>query len=212
MWTRSSTKGDTCIAACSGMGADAARRAFVAAEAKGALDLVISVGWAGALSLDIRSGEARKLSAIIDAKTGERFRFFSGAQRPESSPQAELVTSARVADPREKARLRSSYPNAVMVDMEAATVARLAEMRGIPVACIKGVSDDVGARLPDLNPYISAGGQLRLIPFLAHLAVRPRYWKAIAELNRNSSTAARAMCDLIIEFVEENNGDQLNRT
>lgn len=206
VWTHSAANGDVWVAACSGMGAEAARRAFAGAEAGGPLDRVLSVGWAGAVYSGINPGEALALSAVIDVKTGERFQLASGG------PKVELVTAARVVDAKEKARLRAAYPEAVMVDMEAATIARLAQMRGISLVCIKGVSDGVGASLPDLNPFVSSKGQLRLLPFVAHLAARPRYWKAIAELNRNSSRAAQAMCDLIIEFLEEKNVDQLNRT
>lgn len=206
LWVHVAPTGDVWIAACSGMGEDAARRAFVGAGSQGPLDVVLSVGWAGAVYEGAKPGDASALSMIIDAKTGEQFQLTTGKRR------WLLVTTPRVADALEKARLRGTYPGAVMVDMEAATIARLAQMRGIPMACIKGVSDGVEAELPDLNPFISPRGQLRLLPFLAHLAVRPRYWKAIAELNRNSSKAAQAMCDLILEFMEENNVDKLNRT
>jgi len=204
-WALLTPHGDEWVAACSGMGAEAARRAFAAAEAKGPLDMVLSVGWAGAVYEGAKPGEASALSVIVDAKTGERFQLTSGKQK------WTLVTAARVVDSLEKARLRSAYPDAVMVDMEAATVARLAQMRGIPMVCIKGVSDGVAAELPDLNPFISPMGHLRLLTFLAHLAVRPRYWRSIAELNRNSSKAAQAMCDLILEFMEDKNVDKLNR-
>ena len=205
-WTHNASNGDVWIAACSGMGADAARRAFAAAEADGLLDIVVSAGWSGALYEGARPGEASALSVIIDANTGEQFRL-----TPEKEAWT-LVTTARVADAPEKKRLRNTYPDAVMVDMEAATIARLAQMRGIPLICIKGVSDGAGASLPDLNPFIDPRGQLRLLPFLAHLSLRPGYWKSIAELNRNSTKAAQAMCDLILEFLEENNVAKLSRT
>ena len=206
VWTHSGANGDAWIAACSGMGADAARRAFAGAEAGGPLDLVVSAGWAGALCGDARPGEASALSVIIDSRTGEQFQLANDKRN------STLVTAVRVADAAEKLRLRKTYAGAVMVDMEAATIARLAAMRDIPIACIKGVSDGLEADLPDLNPFIDSKGQLRLIPFLGHLAVRPRYWKGIAELSRNSRKAAQAMCDLILEFLEENNVDKLNRT
>jgi adenosylhomocysteine nucleosidase len=193
------------IATCSGMGADAARRAFAEAEVDGSLDVVLSVGWAGALIPEIQPGEARIMSHIVDAQTGEQFCLTEGERLT-------LVTTARVADEAEKARLRETYRGAVMVDMEAATVARMAQMRGIPVGCIKGVSDGVSARLPDLNRFISSRGQLRLAPFLAHLAFRPKYWASILQLGRNSSKAAQAMCNVILKFMEEKNVGRLNRT
>jgi len=206
VWIHAANKGDAWIATCSGMGAEAARRAFAAAESDGPLDLVLSVGWAGAVYEGAKPGEALTPSIIIDAKTGEQFQLTSGKRK------LTVVTASQVADLNEKVRLRETYPGAVIVDMEAATVARLAQMRGIPMACIKGVSDGVGAELPDLNPFISPLGHLRLLPFLAYLAVRPRYWKAIAELNRNSNKAAQAMRNLILDFMEEKNVDKLNRT
>lgn len=194
------------IAVCSGMGADAARRAFVEAESDGPLDMVLSAGWAGAVIPDLEGGEVRVLSHIVDAQTGEQFHLNN------SQPQWTLVTTPHVADHAEKSRLRAAYPGATMIDMEAATVARLAQMRGIPVGCIKGVSDSASACLPDLNPFISARGQLRMIPFLAHLALRPRYWPSIAQLSRNSSKAAKAMAHVILKFMEEKNLDRLNHT
>ncbi|HLI77703.1 MAG TPA: hypothetical protein VKV02_12205, partial [Acidobacteriaceae bacterium] len=48
LWTRRDADGDELVAVCAGMGANAARRAFAAAESRGQLDLVVSVGLAGA--------------------------------------------------------------------------------------------------------------------------------------------------------------------
>jgi adenosylhomocysteine nucleosidase len=204
-WTRNDGA-DIWIAVCAGMGAEAARRAFAAAEAEDPLDLVLSVGWAGALVSDLRPGDARVLSVVIDAQTGERLRLAAG------EVELTLVTTARVADEAEKARLRATYSGAAMVDMEAATVVRMAQMRGISVACIKGVSDGLSADLPDLNRFLSARGQLRMARFLIYLAMRPRYWRPVAQLGRNSSIAARRICDLVLEFLDQQKIDRLGRT
>jgi adenosylhomocysteine nucleosidase len=96
--------------------------------------------------------------------------------------------------------------------MEAATVARLAEMHGIPMLCIKGVSDAVGATLPDLNPFIDRTGQMRMARFLTYIAVRPRYWPSLLHLGKNSARAAEAMRDLILKFMKEKNVEKLIRT
>jgi adenosylhomocysteine nucleosidase len=204
-WVKTSGSG-TWVAACAGMGADAARRAFIEAEIDGPLDLVLSVGWGGALVPDMKPGHAYAMSLIIDARTGEQFQLTDGQRK------LTLVTTARVADAAEKVRLRDRYRGAAMVDMEAATVARMAQMRGIPVGCIKGVSDGDSARLPDLNRFLSPLGQLRMAPLLGYLALRLGYWSSIVQLGRNSSQAARAMAGLILKFMEEKNIDELNRT
>ncbi|HEU5340265.1 nucleoside phosphorylase [Edaphobacter sp.] len=202
MWTL--TRGeDTWVAACAGMGVEAARRAFALAELGGPLDLALSVGWAGSLDEAAGAGSVHVPAQVIDAQTGERFALSNGDRN------ARLVTTARVVDAKEKARLAATYPGAVLVDMEAATVARLAEIRNVPWLCVKGVSDAMGAELPDMNPFIDAMGQMKMLPFLAHIACRPKYWPALLHLGRNSARAAENMRDLIQEFMKEKNVEKL---
>ena len=111
---------DEWIAACAGSGQPAATRAFAAIEDGGPIDLVFSIGWAGALRAEILAGTAHNVAGVIDVRTGERFRCDAGAG------ELWLVTSPKVAPHSEKRRLTSTY-QAALVDMEAAAVARLAE-------------------------------------------------------------------------------------
>jgi adenosylhomocysteine nucleosidase len=197
---------DEWVAVCAGMGAEAVRRAFAEAERGGSLEMVLSVGWAGALRDDMTVGSAQVPTVVIDAQTGEHFDLTQGKRR------GGLVTTTRVANAKEKMRLVTTYPGAVLVDMEAATVARLAAMREIPLLCIKGVSDGANVVLPDLNLFIDRTGHLKILPFLAFVIFKPRYWPALVHLGRNSARAAAAMRDLICEFMKEKNVDTLIRT
>ena len=185
--------GNPVAAVCAGMGAAAARRAFTAAEFAGSLDAVVSIGWAGALTELAKPGKCYAVSEIVDSLTGERFSANSAGER--------LVTTGHVADAAEKHRLATSY-GANLVDMEAAAVARLAQMRGIPMFCFKAVSDEVGANLPNLNPFIDVDGTMRMPAFLAHVAVRPQYWLPLAQLGRKSSVAARTLATVTAEFLQ----------
>lgn len=205
MWTLSRGE-DIWIAVCAGMGAEAARRAFALAESDGALDLVLSIGWAGSIDDGVEAGSVQVPTFVIDAQTGERFSLSNSERR------WGLVTTTRVADAGEKRRLASTYQNAALVDMEAAAVARMAEIRGIPLLCLKGVSDAIDAELPDLNPFIDAKGQMRLARFLIYVAVRPKYWSALMHLGRCSARAAKNMRDLILEFMKEKDAEKLIAT
>jgi adenosylhomocysteine nucleosidase len=197
---------DTWVAVCAGMGAEAALRAYATAISDGPVDMLLSVGWAGALDPTVGPGTAQVPTVVIDVQTGEQFSLTEGERK------WRLVTTARVADGAEKKRLAATYRGAVLVDMEAATVARLADMHGIPLLCIKGVSDAAGATLPDLNPFIDQRGQMRMTRFLAYIVVRPRYWPSLLHLGKNSARAAKAMRDLILKFMKEKNAEKLIRT
>ena len=172
----------------------------------GKLDAVLSVGWAGALIEYANPGAVFIASAVIDAETGERFQLADGKRK------LVLVTTVHVARKAEKKRLAESY-SAVMVDMESATVVRLAEMRGIPVCCIKGISDDVDEVLPDFNAFITKSGQLRMLPFVTHVLLRPEYWRSLIRLGRASSKASHTMASAILTVLSgPKNFDEINRT
>lgn len=203
LWRRE-TDGDTVVAACAGMGADAARRAFAAAEKDAPVDLVISVGLAGATEPSLHPGQVVVLSEVIDSRTGERFTLTKGKRR------LRIATLPHVADAQEKKRLLATY-GAVMVDMESATIARMAQQRGIPMCCIKAISDESTAVLPDINPYLR-DGQLRLLPFLCSVALRPGSWRPLLNLGRNSGIAAKRLAEAIHIFLRDKDWARANRT
>jgi adenosylhomocysteine nucleosidase len=182
------------IAACAGAGQAAATRAFAEIEKDGPIDRVVSTGWAGALNTDFLPGRAYPLSGVIDTRTGERFRS--------TGDQCEcwLATSDRVADEKEKLRLAVTYA-ASLVDMEAAAIARLAAMRGIPFYCIKGVSDGFHDRLPDFNPFLGSDGQFRIGRFIFYALIRPWHWPALARMGENSKKAAEAIAVSVLDIL-----------
>jgi adenosylhomocysteine nucleosidase len=184
------------IAACAGAGRDAATRAFAAIEEGGPISLVFSVGWAGALRAEIAPGTAYNVAGVIDVRTGERFRCDAGAG------DLWLATSPKVAPYTEKRRLTSAY-NAALVDMEAAAIARLAAMRGIPFYCIKGVSDGLDDRLPDLNRFISPSGQMRIGPLILFALLRPIYWPSLIRMGENSKRASQSIAGALLDFLDE---------
>jgi adenosylhomocysteine nucleosidase len=183
------------IAACAGAGQSAATRAFAAIEDGGPIDLVFSIGWAGALRPEIASGSAHNVAGVIDVRTGERFHCDAGAG------DLWLATSPNVVGRAEKQRLAATYA-AALVDMEAAAIARLAAMREIPFYCIKGVSDCLNDRLPDFNPFLTSDGRFRLIPFALLSLFRPWYWPALLRMGENSRRASQSIVELLRDFLD----------
>ena len=208
------------IAACAGAGQAAATRAFAEIEKSCPIDAVVSTGWAGALNEDFATGRAYRLAGVVDAQTGERF----AARELESPAKSEevlshpgdknkdvarvghpgfwLVTSPKVADGPEKQRLAATY-KADLVDMEAAAIARLAQMRGIPFYCIKGVSDGFREKLPDFNRFIAPDGRFKIVKFVSFALFRPWYWPALIRMGENGNKAAQGIAASLLEFLDE---------
>lgn len=184
------------VAACAGAGADAAVRAYAEIEKDGPVSLVVSSGWAGALKSELEPGRAYIVSSLIDARTGERFRA------AQWSEERLAVTSPKVADAAEKLRLAAAY-GADLVDMEGAAVARLADMRGIPFYCIKGVSDGLSDRLPDFNRFLSPGGGFRYLRFIFFVLFRPTYWLALLRMGENSKKASQSIAEMLLDLLDE---------
>jgi adenosylhomocysteine nucleosidase len=192
-------EGAACIAVCAGMGKAAAERACAIAMREAPLNTLVSIGWAGALSCGMQPGDAYVVNEVVDGVSGERFPTRSPA-RAGNAPPLRLVTIDHVALAAEKRRLGESN-QAVLVDMEAVTVARFACSQGIPFYCLKAVSDTANEVLPDFSRYTDTQGQLQLAALLAHVAVRPRYWPGLARLGKNGRKGADAMASALGSLV-----------
>lgn len=194
LWTGRIAHHDA-IAIAGGIGATAAKRAVERAFAETDPDVLVSFGWAGALTCAVKPGAACAISEIVDATSGERF-------STASADGFRLITLDRVAQYGEKRTLAEKH-KAVLVDMEAATVARMAAARNIPFYCFKGISDGYLDRLPDFSRFISVNGELRIPAFLSYVALHPLYWPSIRRLGVNSSAAATAVASLMREHLTQ---------
>lgn len=179
------------IAIAGGMGAAAARRAVELAFAEFKPNILVSYGWAGALTCAVKPRHAVAVSEVIDDETGERFvtDYLKGYR---------LITLDHVARAEEKRGLAGKH-QAVLVDMEAATVARIAAARNVSFYCFKGISDGYTDRIPDFSRFMDDRGELRMAALLAHVAVRPRYWAGMLRMGKQSAGAAKALVTLVQE-------------
>lgn len=185
------------LAVCAGMGPERAGVAFAEVLRYGPIDAVCSVGLAGALHSDLPVGQYVGASIVVDTQTGERFRPAAW-----SLPETILVSSPIIASVKEKARLASTY-NAAAVDMEAATIARLAAANGMPFYMSKIVSESSDTELLDFGRWTNAKGQLRLVPLIAYVVVRPWTWLPLIRLGRDSSKACKKLAEGLYDWLDE---------
>jgi adenosylhomocysteine nucleosidase len=154
---------------------------------------ILSVGWGGALREELAPGAVVRASMVRDLNTGEMFAADGNGGL--------LLTSSRVASREEKHRLARTYDGAAAVDMEAATLARLALANGLGFRALKAISDTLEEDLPDMNPFITSGGKFATARFIAHVATRPRYWGALAQFGKQASLAAEKLCAAIADEI-----------
>jgi adenosylhomocysteine nucleosidase len=183
------------VAIAGGMGAAAAKRAAERLFAEMDADVLVSYGWAGALTCAVKPEAACVISEVVDAASGESF-------RTDSPDGFRLITLDHVARPDEKRGLAERH-RSVLVDMEAAAVARIARVRKAAFYCFKGVSDGYNDRLPDFNHFMNSDGEMRMGAFVGYAALHPQYWRALLRLGRNSSAAAAAVADMAGEELKK---------
>ncbi len=172
------------VVVAAGMGASRVALGVEAALACGGVTALISAGVAGACDPGLRIGDVVRAGEVIDTRTGERF--------SNSQYRQVLVTAPEIASVAEKRRLFASY-YASAVDMEAATVARIAQAHGLYFAAHKAISDVAAFELAALARFATAEGQFREAAFALYAAVRPAMWGKLIELARNSKVAIDAL-------------------
>jgi adenosylhomocysteine nucleosidase len=173
------------VVVAAGMGERRAALAVEAALAAGCIEQLVSVGLAGGCDPGLLVGSVMEAAEVIDVRSGERFATSAAAG-------VTLATGNAIATVREKARLFAVY-GAAAVDMEAATVARLAQENGLAFRAIKGVSDDYSFELGSLGRFTTKHGHFHTRAFALHTAVRPHTWRQTIRLGRHSKQALKAL-------------------
>jgi len=188
------------VVACSGIGADAARRTAEAAINLYHPLVVISAGFAGALNPEFEVGHTFTARHVIDALDGSRSDSGRG--------HGVLISFADVADIEQKARLGEAY-GADAVDMEAAAVARSAAAHGIRFLACKVISDTSRTALPPITRFVGNDGRFHLWKFVFYVAARPWLWAKVRKLATDSARAASKLCAALASASREHMTEQV---
>jgi len=191
---------DNVIVVCGGIGPEAARRAAEAVINLYRPVLLISAGFAGALNPALEVGQTIMPRQVIDAKDGSRTDCGAG--------EGALISFSDIADVEQKARLGKAY-GADAVDMEAAAIARSAEMHGVQFLACKVISDTSRTALPPIARFVGNEGKFQVFRFLAYIVVRPWLWVKVQRLASDSVMAARKLCGLLAETARAHTADQV---
>jgi adenosylhomocysteine nucleosidase len=179
------------IAVAGGIGCRCAELASRAVVEKYQPRMLISAGLAGALIRSLKVGNIVTPNVIVDAATGTEYRCQLGGDVVGGGV---LVSAAEIAGSGSKADLAERF-HALVVDMEAAGVAKAAEEFNIGFRCVKVISDELDFAMPPMHRFVDAEGDFQTGKFLEWTALRPQYWPATIRLAHNSGRAARALGD-----------------
>ena len=182
---------------CAGTGPERAYRAAKACMEEFSPRLLVSIGFAGSCGPELVPGAVIVPARVVIPALGD-----------ESTPAKEfacacgsgtLLSVNVVASSAAKRQARARY-GAMALEMEAAGVAAAAAEYGREFAAIKAISDGVDEDLDFLSAFITPDG-FAMGRFLAFLAVRPGLWPRVAELDRNSRLAVRALEQAVSECI-----------
>jgi len=177
------------IAVAGGIGSERAELAARAVMERYHPQMLVSAGLAGALIRSLKAGSVVTPNVIVDAANGAEYRCNLGG---EVVGGGVLVTLQEIADAAGKAVLVERF-HGLIVDMEAAGVARVAQQFKVGFRCVKAISDEFDFVMPPLDRFVDDQGDFQTGKFAGWAALRPQYWTNIIRLGRNSRRATRAL-------------------
>jgi nucleoside phosphorylase len=158
--------------------------------------VLLSVGFAGALTAGLHTADILIPRRVVNAETAVGFDVAEG--------RGTLVTTKKVAGMAEKIKLASEW-SAIAVDMEAAAVAEIAQAHGCQFAAVKAISDDAVTEMDFVGRFVEPSG-FRTVAFLAYVAPRPRLWPAVRQLRINSERASSNLSSTLATILSSPEG------
>ncbi len=192
----------------------AARQVVTMAESANRIDLMLSVGFAGALSPDLLLGQAVWSAelAVLDSSSATsvvRYRcgtepgaptdtlgFFAGhAVRP-----VRFVTVDRLRSKAELAGLAAGKP--AVTEMETTSIAEVACTHAIPFMGLRTISDELNLEIElNLDSIVDRRGKVHLAKLMLAVLGRPRRAGSLPALYRGSKLAGRSLARILTELL-----------
>lgn len=185
------------VVVISGIGRRHAEAAARAAVAQYRPEQLVSAGLAGALIRSLKAGSVFTPNVVVDATDGSEYRCTT--ENSGVVGGGVLVSADEIAGIEAKQKLVERF-HALVVDMEAAGVAKAAQEAQVAFRCVKAISDEADFVMQPLAKFVDVTGNFQSGRFAGWAAMRPWQWLRVAKLSRNAAKATRALC----EWLEKN--------
>jgi nucleoside phosphorylase len=160
---------------------------------------LVFAGFAGSLADDLAIGDLVLATEVVGndgRRTATTWPSTVLSQSPPLRRGAILSATQLIVDPNEKRRLGQTH-QALAVDMESATFARLCSQRGVPFGCLRAISDDIHTPLAPELVALLAEGRVSWWRALLALARRPSLAGEFRRLARDTRVAADRLAEAL---------------
>lgn len=188
--------------ALSGVGPRRARSACQQLVRYGAPDLLLSLGYSGALRSQLQPGDAI-LADSIESLEGEVWQAHASGHGPWE--RGRLLWVEQLAPSVEhKRQLSQAHPDCLAVDMESGVLAREAVSVGLPWQSLRIIVDPLHKPLPlDFDRCMSLKGQTHGLKLARHIALSPHRWPALAEFARYHQRATHSLVERSSQWLRQ---------
>jgi nucleoside phosphorylase len=191
--------------ALSGVGPRRARAASQLLLRHGKPDLLISLGYSGALKPDLQPGDCL-LAHSIETPPGRIYHSppLSSLEKHASWRQARLLSVSRLAPSAESKRLLAGqYPQAEAVDMESSALAEMAEQAQLPWRALRVIIDPLNSNLPiNFDRCVNQLGQTAPVRLAREIAFHPHKIPALLQFSRWERKAREQLVDCSSTLLE----------
>lgn len=156
-------------------------------------DFVISTGFSGAVSEQLRTGDITVAGEVRDLKTGKSYRCDVPDFTRKIYPPLSCASVDTLAASEAKRALLKSAPGTDFVDMESAAVAEVCSLRRIPWLVIRAVSDSAAFEFPPKEFIRDSWKSVPLKVWASAFIARPRVFFRAAAFQRGLSRAKKSI-------------------
>ncbi len=185
------TCGDhTILATVSGMGRRRALTGLATLFKNEQFDVVVSLGFAGALHPDLTVGQVLEFAHVMN-EAGNTLPLDVAAP---GGPT--LLTVNRVIDSVQEKQTLHQQHGAEAVDMETYHLAESLSRRRVPLRCIRAIFDDATTAPPaEAVRWLTPAGQPRALPATVWLMTHPTRLPMLRRLRKSTRLAADALAN-----------------
>ena len=175
------------------------------------LSAILSIGYAGALSPDLKRGdivlssfsssEDQSVPSPSDLALAEQLRGVVDESHEHHVYMSPLYTADKIVARHEEKRQIFDRTGAQIVDMESAAVYAEARKRNIPFVGIHAITDTAEEDIPALEiitPFLMSNSLWRYPQIFLDLAQRPRFIWDLALLNHDAKVAGRNLAHFLV--------------